>query len=788
MTNSATRLTLYALLSSLEIDFRNIIKAYLDHHISTQDLLPKEALTNAIERFQKSYGVVLDPTTVSLTNLLYYVDIGDLYQVLNRFASTLPLDLAHFIKGSNIIFEKLIKVRNRVAHTRPLEMDDFTLIYDFSTKIIEKFPGQFSELKSTLEKLNNNPSYVLGLNIPYTEPDNAEFHNLPIPDFDETGFIGRDEFTRKLLKYISGPYPVITIVGEGGLGKTALALKVAYDVLDLPSKPFDAIIWSSAKTTKLTTTQIITIDNAIQSSLGLIENVSETLTGTKNSNALEEVISYMREFHILLILDNLETVIDNNIRNLMEDLPNGNKILITSRIGLGSYECPVKLTPLEEREAIALLRTLVRMRGVPLLSSLSNKKLSGYCAKMHNNPGYIKWFVSAIQAGQRPEDILDKPDLFLEFCMSNVHHYLSDNSKLILRSLQAMNRKLSQAELAFLNNIDTTILQRSLQELLSTNMVQMTSSVQGTSFESRYEISDLARDYLDIKHPLPIREHEVLTKRWRQLVAAGEQIAAEQLNNPFSYYSIHKRSNSDLIVAKYLLDTLNLIKQQKLDEANQNIKEARRLAPEYYEVHRVEAWLRTCQRNIPAAQNAYEAAIELQPNSAPVRLFYAGFLLRYFDDLEGALANINVAEEINPSAHQILLEKARILIYLMRYTEAKQIIDSLLEREDIDFWGSKKLHDLVLQYYQRYSEYCFSQHDNIGCHDALLALLKHYQSIPRRLCDEEMLTKLRKAMPTIRQCRSHLIDEEKIESIESIANGIEHEIKNGQGYENGHPT
>ncbi len=349
------------------------------------------------------------------------------------------------LSGSEIAAQ----VRNRVAHTRPLLVNDFPHILDLVNELTTRFHDKFPDLNQILSRIEKDPSFVLGLRIPSYEGDKTRSHNLPAPDFDETGFVGRVDTINQLIKLCLGPYPVITIVGEGGIGKTALALKVAYDILDLPASPFDAIVWTSAKTRQLSARHIVEIDNAIHDSLGMIRAISNQLIGQENPEPMEEILTYLREFKILLILDNLETVIDKRIYTFMENLPSGSKILITSRIGLGAFEAPVKLTPLDNQEANHLLQSLSQIRGVTALSKLNHKKLGVYCRRMRNNPGYIKWFVSAVQAGQRPEDILENPDVFLDFCMSNVYHYLGDNSKLVLMSMQALPGHLSLTVLDF---------------------------------------------------------------------------------------------------------------------------------------------------------------------------------------------------------------------------------------------------------------------------------------------------------------------------------------------------
>jgi predicted transcriptional regulator len=331
----------------------------------------------------------------------------------------------------------------------------------------------------------------------------------------------------QLVRLCLGAYPVITVVGEGGIGKTALALKVAYEILDLPTSPFEAIVWTTAKASQLTTHEVVRIENAIRDSLGMLEQVAEQLGGVPSANPLEEVLEYLGQFRILLILDNLETVLDERIRHFLERLPTGSKVLITSRIGLGAFEVPVKLQAMDQSDATLLLRALAKVRGAGDLVCMPNAKLSKYCARMKNNPGWIKWFVSAVRAGRRPEEVLANPSTFFEFCMSNVFDYLSDDSREVLKALLCIPGRLTLAELAFVGDLDVPRLQQSIQELLRTNMVIMSCAPRGLSFESQYELSELARDYLAREHSPDGQEIKAFTKRKHQLVAAGEAVRSD---------------------------------------------------------------------------------------------------------------------------------------------------------------------------------------------------------------------------------------------------------------------
>lgn len=756
MSYSSTRLTLYALLSSMETDFRRIIYSQLNGMKPSPEILGSGLWANAKNRLNKDFGVLADDE-ISLSDALLYVDFGDLFQIINRHKALCSSDISNHIKSITTTIEGIVPIRNRVAHTRPLNYDDFNKVWDTAKYMIQNLGNVWTELSQTFHKIETDPSYVLSLHIPVISSDSGFSHNLPIPDFDETGFIGRTEVVNQLVNLCKGAYPVITIVGEGGIGKTALALKVAYDLMDSSEKLYDAIIWSSAKTTQLTSTQIVQIDNSIRNSLGMLQAVSESLTGIANPNPMDEILEYLKNFRVLLILDNLETVVDARIHSFMQGLPTGSKILITSRIGLGAFEFPVKLQPLEERDAVQLVRAVARMRGVQSIASLDNSRLSSYCKRMKNNPGFIKWFVSAIQSGKRPEEVLDKPNIFLEFCMSNVYDYLESNSKKVLKSMLAYPGQHSQPELAFLNSeLGILNLQKALQQLLTTNMVQLRSIERGGYFESSYEISELARTYLEKHHPLSTVEFKDFSKKRNQLISANEAFTIEQSGNPYAIFRVNTRSKSDIVVAKYLSDVLKIVKNKwlhNLESANKKIDEARSLAPEYYEVHRVEAVLRVFQGNYSAARTAYEAALELEPNFAPLHVWYGEYLLEYLSDNDTALSEFQKASKLDAKALSPQIYTARVLLYLKKYSESKELLDKLMTNvSNLSIRDGRTIYNTYLQYFARYAEFLEERHNTVQAIEHLEEMRNHYEKAPRELVDSYTVKKIKKAIPTIKKC------------------------------------
>lgn len=768
MSYSVTRLTLYAILASLEEDLRHAVELHLAGE-PPLEVFEGGIWNRAIDRLNREMGMV--EGELSLDEVVLFTDFGDLLQVLNGNAGRLPEATACYFRGITPQLERLLPIRHRVAHVRPLHFDDLANTNDVARNLVQENASHWLSLKSTLQRLDKDPSFVLGIDLPVSDADEgARRHNLPIPDFDETGFVGRREQVDRLVELCLGTYPVVTVVGEGGIGKTALALKAAYEILDLPERPFEAIVWTSAKTSQLTPQEIVRIEGAIQDSLGMFEHVATSLAGVRTGGPLEEVLDYLSQFNILLVLDNLETVLDTRVRSFLERLPRGSKILVTSRIGLGAFEVPLKLQAMDDSDSIQLLRALARVRGAKDLVAMPNAKLARYCKRMNNNPGWIKWFASAVHAGKRPEEVLANPDIFLEFCMSNVFNYLSDGSKFVLKSLLCVPGRHTQAELAYLNEMEVTDLQRAIQELLRTNMVIMTSTPRGFSFESQYELTDLARDYLN-KHQSPKPpELKKFTKRKRQLVAAGEEVKSTLESKPYSFKNLSIRSKGDLPVAKYLLDALDGMRRKSFTDADNNVATARNLAPDYFEVYRVDALLKASQGNTPAAQQAYEAAIELEPDSAPLKFWYGGFLLRNLSDAEGALRLFQEAALVDPGSAEVQIEIARANLYLKRFDDCHEILQVLSGRADLSVWEQRQVWDIRLQFFQRKAEHVLEQeHDELGALACLKLLKETYEACPTGIVDLKMREKLKKAIATAIACLHHVSDAESARELDDLA-------------------
>lgn len=776
MSYSATRLTIYSIISAIETDLRDLICATFHTSQNIPATLGESLFAKCYERLQKDAGP--SAFVKSIGEVAIYLDYADSYQFLNSASSALAPGIAQSLKELTPTFDVLAPIRNRVAHSRPLNFEDLAIALDSAEAISAHTCIPWLNLKQVREKLRTNPEFVLSQVIP-ASPIMEVSNNLPIPDFDETGFIGRETQVRQLISLIKGPYPVISVIGEGGLGKTAIALKVAYEIVEDFASGFDSVVWTTAKTATITAQEIVRIESAITSSLGMFNAITQELAGTTPMEPVDEILSYLNEFKILLILDNLETVIDKRLYTFLERLPNGSKVLITSRIGLGEFERRLKLDPLNDRESTQLLRSLSKMRNLESLARSSNDLLKRYCTRMKHNPGFIKWFVAAVQAGSRPEQILDQPTLFLEYCMSNVYGHLTPESKRILKSMQSIPSALGQAEMTFLNDMDTLTVQTALYQLLATNMVLMRNVGAGQATETKYILSDLARDYLLKKHPVSKPDYTHYRNKQLELERAGNFIRAE--TNAYSIFSITARSKGDLIVAKHLLDALKATQgdrlADRLPEARASLNKARALAPHYFEVHRVDAWINARAGNIPAAETAYELAVELEPKSAPLRYWYAGFVFRLVKDSEKALEHYQTAKSLDPKEPQIQLEMARVLMAMHRYEEASSLLVALCNTAKLIPWLKRKAFDLELQMLQRHADYCCKHHDPNKAFTLLVQFHVLFSNSSSEVRDSHVVDTLLRALSLSKRVAILTQDPESKVKTNDLVHAIESDVK-----------
>ncbi|MDP1546372.1 MAG: tetratricopeptide repeat protein [Anaerolineales bacterium] len=147
-----------------------------------------------------------------------------------------------------------------------------------------------------------------------------------------TSFVGRKEEIAELERRLTSTETrLVTIIGPGGIGKTRLAVEAARSLAE--RKPGQFLHGISF-------VPLATVDTPETISFRIAESIGLTFRGSESPQ--KELLEYLREREILLILDNFEHLVDeegSGTAFLVEILHQalGIKLLVTSRERLNLY-------------------------------------------------------------------------------------------------------------------------------------------------------------------------------------------------------------------------------------------------------------------------------------------------------------------------------------------------------------------------------------------------------------------------------------------------------------------
>ncbi|WPO42029.1 cold shock domain-containing protein [Tardiphaga sp. 42S5] len=749
MIISQQRLTLFAIISAIEADARQLIAGAILPNMEFSAAFPVDLLEECRQRMKKVAHLVADAD--SDVELLEFMNLGDHFQAMNRWKAFLSAPLVRVLAKSKTV-ETVVAIRNRVMHGRPLDFDDLPFIKGVSEELVRADHLGFAGTAALIKTLRRNPGHVFEFEGEFElEAKDTVLHNLPSPDFDDTGFVGRSDQLARLKSAIKGSFPIITILGDGGLGKTSLALKALYDLLDEPENQFDAIIWTTAKTTVLTADAIVEIEDSIKDSIGIFAAASAVLEPVSNQDPMGNLRRWLAAFKILLVIDNLETILDERIRRFAAEIPPGSKILFTTRVGLGAYDFPIEIHQLSEREGVDYYRRICDVYGLPELQEKKREFVLDTCTRLNFSPLAIKWFAQAIRAGGSPSALLADPKLVLRFCVANVVDGLSAGSRGVLDALIITGRPQTLSSLHYILSEELIVLSNSLRELRAANLITITPS-QLLGGDDFYLVKPLANFYMRNYFSPSLERQKLLRQKQSQLSLAKDKLIAMRKGKPnqFDPNYIHIReehAGSDFVVADYLSSALTELRKDNADRAEEHLAKAHNMSPNYFEVHRVEAFMAFVGENTLRAEGAYERAISLCGDYAPLRYLYAGFLLR-IDEAERAVAQLEAAVLIDDNDPSIKVHLARAYIRCRNFEAGEKQLRKL-KLEELSFKTRKILIENWFQFYLRRLESTVGQHDFDGAYETVKELKAYITHLDASLLDGKHRNAISRIPPLI---------------------------------------
>jgi len=220
----------------------------------------------------------------------------------------------------------------------------------------------------------------------------------PIP------FIGREKEMAAIQQRLSEPQcRLLTLVGPGGIGKTSLAVRAAYDA---PPEAFEKIVFVSLKSRELNDGGIYDVKEVLIGGLAeLFNELARELRHAEIARAPEPqrprmLLDALRGTRTLLVLDNLESL-DMRERDLIltfvQRLPMGCKAILTSRVRIGSAAEELMLEGLSQHAGLSTLAKLAES-NFALAKTTETDRLELY-KETDGKPLLLHWAAGQIGHG-----------------------------------------------------------------------------------------------------------------------------------------------------------------------------------------------------------------------------------------------------------------------------------------------------------------------------------------------------------------------------------------------------
>jgi WD40 repeat protein len=213
-------------------------------------------------------------------------------------------------------------------------------------------------------------------------PDDCQYQNGAVPQIqtelpqavdrylawgeapDVSIFYGRDRELQTLTDWIEGDRcRLVAIVGMGGMGKTALATKLAYEL----QSQFTAICWRSLRNAPSLASLLPELIQICSQERDIV------VPGSTTADRISQLIHHLGQNRCLLVLDNVETILQSgnssqlagNYRSDYEDYG-----LLFERIGTSIHQSCLLLTSREKPTNIAYLAADDRPSRISTLAGL----------------------------------------------------------------------------------------------------------------------------------------------------------------------------------------------------------------------------------------------------------------------------------------------------------------------------------------------------------------------------------------------------------------------------------
>lgn len=512
-------------------------------------------------------------------------------------------------------------------------------------------------------------------------------HNLPA---QPTEFIGREKEIERIGTWLRDPaHRLINIVGPGGIGKTRLALQVGAGNFD---KFNHGVFFIPLEKLNIGSIQF------------LVFTVADALNFTfyNRDDPKLQLINYLREKQMLLIMDNFEHLVGEAelLSDIIRQAPEI-KFLITSRERLrlkGEYVYELEGLEYPERaddpdfDDYGAVRLFIQSsRNVQpdlTLTAEDRKALVRLCKLVDGVPLCIELAASwmrtvtcseIVQELEKSMDFLDRAVQDMPKRHRNLRAVFEYSWVLLTEREKAVFRKLSVFSAAFVRSAAEKITGIGLADIAAL----VDKSLLRRRPDGRYEMFPLLRQYAEEKFAQDPREYKSLMDRHA------------------SYYALHFKEIDEQYFRDYE-DTFLKSLAEDADNGRQAltwsteqdlIAEAKSLLNAFCDYYEMKGWFLEAERLIAGIQEKLQIKYGMEPVDEAHRSFYV-MVLR----LRGAmLRNLSQYDQA-----RICLEKAQLLLSGSETGDSMNILTELgmIAFRTGDYDQARKLYQKVMKYWE----------------------------------------------------------------------------------------
>lgn len=335
-------------------------------------------------------------------------------------------------------------------------------------------------------------------------------HNLPTLQ----PFFGREDELKKIAEALDPENRTwgALIDGPGGMGKTSLAVRAAYDA---PAGAFDRIIFISLKSRELDDSGERDLSGFLIG--GLVELLNELARLLDRDNIVKTVeterprllLDALRRTKTLLILDNLESLTKSErdtVFTFVKRLPQGCKAILTSRGRIGSGAEELILGKLSPEAALETLAELAIHN--PELAKTSDAERLELYRETGGKPLLLRWTAGQIGRGHcvTLKDAMDylrscpKENDPLEFIFGDLIEDFSEAETNALCALSWFTLPATVKHIATIAEKDEAEVIKALKSLINRSLVVPSEELQ------TFTLVPLVADFLRVKKPEVLNE------------------------------------------------------------------------------------------------------------------------------------------------------------------------------------------------------------------------------------------------------------------------------------------